>query len=116
MHAIRSWLVVVALLALIVLAPAFAGNSRAEEAKVTGSSEPVGIDPLNPHAGDFLDVDLTELAKRATSLYQSADYKGAAAAYLALISRDVRNGARRACEGGLRRDVLLVRRAAPSSA
>lgn len=113
MLAIRSWLAVLVLLALIVLAPGFAGNSRADEAKGTGSSEPVGIDPLDPSAGDFLDVDLSELSKRATSLYQSGDYKEAAKCYLALLTHNVHDGASvynlACCYGLLGEDALAAK-------
>ncbi len=50
------------------------------------------VDPLDPSAGDFLDLPLDSLTRQAYEAYQSGDYHDAARRYLELLGRDVTNG------------------------
>ena len=52
-------------------------------------SRPETIDPLDEGIGDFLDVDLGALRKKAFEAYQAKDYEGAARYYLALLRHEV---------------------------
>jgi predicted esterase len=49
------------------------------------------VDPLDPRAGDFLDVDSDSILMLAGNAYQDGDYVGAAALYLEYLSYDSRS-------------------------
>jgi phospholipase/carboxylesterase len=71
------------------------------------------LDPLQPDAGDFLDVDATALGRQADSAYQAKGYLDAARLYLeALRAGPVTAGAvynLACCYGLLGRDTLAAR-------
>lgn len=68
----------------VVLAAAFAAEDDLPQL-------PDSLDPLNPGAGDFLDLDAARYSQAAWRLYQDGDYAGAAAYYLHYLARDAAN-------------------------
>jgi phospholipase/carboxylesterase len=70
--------------------------STAQESSETGQAgaghPPQEVDPLDPSAAAFLDVDLVALAASAVQAYQAHDYKESARRYLELLRHNVDDG------------------------
>lgn len=57
----------------------------------TQPASPGEIDPSDPTAGDFLDIDLSEYYRIAGEAYQDCNYSLAIRYYLAFLTRDIGN-------------------------
>jgi phospholipase/carboxylesterase len=66
-------------------------HSTTEDEKIVVRSSVEVMDPLNEHAGDFLDVDLSAYMKRAWEAYEAGKYEEAARYYLILLKYDIRD-------------------------
>ncbi len=96
-----------ALIAMFACIPAMAQEAAAQDF----SALVEGISPMQADAGDFLDTDITALAKKANELYQGGSYEEAAKYFLALLRFNISDGGaiyNLACCYGLMGDVALA--------
>jgi phospholipase/carboxylesterase len=76
------------LLALLLPLATAGGSAQAQVPRPAGDPS---LDPLSPRAGEFLDTDLAALRRKAEVALAAGDPRSAAAAYLALLQRDIRD-------------------------
>ena len=81
-----------ALIAAFACLPAMAQETQQAQAQPDFSALVEGIDPMQADAGDFLDTDITALAKKANELYQGGSYEEAAKYFLALLRYNISDG------------------------
>jgi predicted esterase len=87
----RSSLLLIALAALVAMFACL--PAMAQEAAAPDFSALVeGVNPMQADAGDFLDTDITALAKQANELYQGGSYEEAAKYFLALLRFNISDG------------------------
>jgi len=106
-----KFLMVLGLLCFVLFSPVSAQDSHSSNFDEIDWSNPDTIDPYRADVGDFLDVDLDALAKKANEAYQAGDYEEAAKYYLAVVRYDIHDGSsiyNLACCYGLLGDAELA--------
>ena len=77
------------LIITILLVAAAPARDPAEPAVPDSAAPAVTLDPLDPAAGDFLDLNLDSLRHSAHEAYQVGDYQLAARTYLDILARNI---------------------------
>ena len=79
----------VLLITAALLTTAAPAQDRSEPATPDSAGSAALLDPLDPAAGDFLDLSLDSLERTAREAYQAGNYQLAARTYLGILARNV---------------------------